>query len=155
MRVAAKTRAQAFALIRAALEPPGRRRDGIVRIVYSSLMALTVFQYPACSTCRKALAWLKQRGVDHQTVHIVESPPSKAQLKRALTASGLPIKAFFNTSGESYRNGGFKDRLATMSEAEALAELAADGKLIKRPLAIAEDTVLVGFNEEKWSEALS
>ena len=117
-------------------------------------MALTVFQYPACSTCRKALSWLKQHAIDHKTVHIVEAPPSKALLKRALTASGLPIKSFFNTSGESYRNGGFKDRLATMSEAEALAELAADGKLIKRPLAIDGDLVLVGFNEEKWRQAL-
>jgi arsenate reductase (glutaredoxin) len=118
-------------------------------------MALSVFQYPACSTCRKALAWLKQRGIAHETIHIVQTPPSKAQLKRALDASGLPIKAFFNTSGESYRNGGFKDRIATMSQAEALAALAADGKLIKRPLAIDGDLVLVGFNEDKWSEALS
>jgi arsenate reductase len=117
-------------------------------------MALTVYQYPACSTCKKALAWLKQHRIEHKTVHIVDAPPSKAQLKKALDSSGLPLKSFFNTSGESYRNGGFKERIATMSEAEALTALAADGKLIKRPLAIADGTVLVGFKEDQWSAAL-
>ncbi len=123
-------------------------------MVYTRRMALTVYQYPACSTCKKALAWLKQHRIEHKTVHIVDAPPSKAQLKKALDSSGLPLKSFFNTSGESYRNGGFKERIATMSEAEALTALAADGKLIKRPLAIADGTVLVGFKEDQWSAAL-
>lgn len=118
-------------------------------------MTLTVYQYPACSTCRKALAWLKQAGVAHVPVHIVEKPPSVAVLKRALASSGKPLRALFNTSGESYRNGGYKDRLATMSEEEALACLAADGKLIKRPLVIGESLVLIGFDEAAWSKALS
>ena len=118
-------------------------------------MALTVYQYPNCSTCRRALKWLDAQGIEHESVHIVEKPPSKALLKRALEASGLGIKAFFNTSGESYRSGGFKDKLPTMSDAQALAALAADGKLIKRPLAVGDGVVLVGFKEDAWRAALT
>jgi len=115
---------------------------------------LTVYQYLKCSTCRKALKWLDGQGIAYDAVQIVDHPPSATQLKKALKHSGLPIKAFFNTSGESYREGGFKDRLPTLSEAEALAALAADGKLIKRPLVIRDDLVLVGFDEAAWKRAL-
>ncbi len=114
----------------------------------------TVFHYPNCSTCRKARKWLEAQGVEHELVDIVDSPPSAKVLKSAVAASGLPVKRFFNTSGQSYRNGGFKERLPEMSEKEALAALAADGKLIKRPLVIAGDVVLVGFREAEWAEAL-
>jgi arsenate reductase len=117
-------------------------------------MAITVYQYPACGTCRKALKWLKDHGVAHETVHIVDKPPSASLLKRVLAQSGLPLKAHFNTSGESYRAGGFKDKLPTMSQSEAVAALAADGKLIKRPLLVSENLVLVGFDEETWKNAL-
>jgi arsenate reductase len=116
-------------------------------------MPITVYQYPACSTCKKALKWLDAHDVAHERVHIAENPPSKAQLKRALD-SGLPLKALFNTSGESYRAGGFKERLGAMTQAEALAALAADGKLVKRPLLIGDDVVLVGFKEDAWKAAL-
>lgn len=115
---------------------------------------LTVYQYPKCSTCRKALKWLDAQGIVYESVHIVDSAPSAGLLKKAFKRSGLPIKAFFNTSGESYREGGFKDRLPTLSEADALAALAADGKLIKRPLALTDDVVLVGFDEAAWKKAL-
>jgi arsenate reductase len=117
-------------------------------------MSITVYQYPACSTCKKALKWLEEHDVPHQSVHIVDKPPSKAQLKRALDG-GLPLKALFNTSGESYRTGGFKDRLADMTQAEALSALAADGKLIKRPFLVSDDVVLVGFKEDDWSARLA
>jgi arsenate reductase (glutaredoxin) len=117
-------------------------------------MALTVYQYAKCSTCRKALKWLDEHGLSYQTVGIVEQPPSQSALQQAIRSSGLPLRSFFNTSGESYRHGGFKDRLPSMSEAQAVAALAADGKLIKRPLLIAEDQVLVGFDEEAWSKRL-
>jgi len=119
-----------------------------------SAMALTVYQYPACSTCRKALKWLEQAGIAYAVVHIVENPPSVDVLKRALAHSGKPIRALFNTSGESYRNGGFKDRLPTLSDEEAFACLAADGKLIKRPLVVSETTGLIGFDEALWSQTL-
>jgi len=113
-------------------------------------MALKVYQYAKCSTCRKAAKWLEAHDVKHALVPIVEQPPTTAELKRALKA-GVPLRGLFNTSGESYRNGNFKARLPDMSEAEALAALAADGKLIKRPFAIAGDTVLVGFDEAAWA----
>lgn len=117
-------------------------------------MALTVYQYPKCSTCRKALKWLDEHGLRYESVNIVERPPARTTLANALKRAGLPLRALFNTSGESYRSGGFKERLPTLSQAEAVAALAEDGKLIKRPLLIHGDQVLVGFDEKKWSEAL-
>lgn len=117
-------------------------------------MALTVYQYANCSTCRKALKWLNDHGIAYQAVPIVEKPPSKSALSGAIKQSGLPLRAFFNTSGESYRSGGYKDRLPTMSATDAVSALAADGKLIKRPLVLGADQVLVGFDEEVWSKAL-
>ncbi|MEM9865619.1 MAG: arsenate reductase family protein [Myxococcota bacterium] len=112
-----------------------------------------VYSYAKCGTCRKALRWLEDGGVDVKVVPIVESPPQKAELKRLWKRSGLPIRRFFNTSGQSYRQGGFKDRLSTMSDDEALEALAADGKLIKRPLVVSEQAVLVGFREPDYEEA--
>ncbi|MFZ9888462.1 MAG: arsenate reductase family protein [Myxococcota bacterium] len=113
-----------------------------------------VYHYPACSTCKKALKFLDVHGVPHERVHIVDSPPSEQLLTDLVQRSGLQIRAFFNTSGQSYRDGGFKDRLPTLSPSEAIAALAADGKLIKRPLLIAEDGVLLGFREDEWRAAL-
>ncbi|MEZ4267457.1 MAG: Spx/MgsR family RNA polymerase-binding regulatory protein [Myxococcota bacterium] len=116
-------------------------------------MKATLYQYPKCSTCRKAKAWLEARGEAATMVDLVANPPSAATLKDLWTRSGQPLRKLFNTSGESYRNGGFKDRLATMSDAEALAALAADGKLVKRPLLDLGHTVLIGFREADWQAA--
>jgi arsenate reductase len=110
--------------------------------------SVTVYQYPKCSTCRKALAWLDERGVKYQKIDLVANPPSLSTLRELHRRSGLPITRFFNTSGESYRTGKFKERLQEMSTAEALAALAADGKLIKRPLVVAGDSIVVGFDEK-------
>ena len=115
---------------------------------------MLVYQYPKCGTCRKALKFLDAEGVDYVAKNIVETPPSKTALKQAFKRSGLSINKLFNTSGQSYRQGGFKEKLKTMSEDQALSALAADGKLIKRPLVIADDFVLVGFREDEWREAL-
>jgi arsenate reductase len=115
---------------------------------------LTVYQYPKCQTCRKALAWLDARGVPYRAIEIVEQPPGAAELGRVLRVSGLPLARLFNTSGESYRAGDFKRRLPAMTEAEALAALAADGKLIKRPLVVGDGVALVGFDPEAWEAAL-
>lgn len=115
---------------------------------------MLVYQYPKCSTCRKALGFLEAQGVDHKAKDIVESPPSKAALKKAIKLSALPINRFFNTSGQSYRQGGFKEKLKTMSDDQAVAALAADGKLIKRPLLIGDGFVLVGFREDEWRNTL-
>jgi len=114
-------------------------------------VTLRVYQYAKCGKCRKALKWLDAHGVAYESIPIVERPPSKAALRRIWKASGLPLKKLFNTSGQSYRHGGFKDALPTMSEDEQLAALAADGKLIKRPLVVGDGFALVGFDAEAYA----
>lgn len=109
-----------------------------------------VYQYAKCSTCRKALALLDGLGASFEKVDIVEEPPSKKELRRVLELTGLPPKKLFNTSGQSYREGKFGERLATMSQTEALDALARDGKLVKRPLVIGEDFAIVGFDEAAY-----
>ena len=116
--------------------------------------ATRVYQYPKCSTCRKALKWLDERGVAYAKTDLVATPPSLAVLKDLHKRSGLPVAKLFNTSGESYRSGNFKDRLAEMTDAAALAALAADGKLIKRPIVDTGTAVLVGFQEEAYTAQL-
>ena len=115
-------------------------------------MTVQVYQYPKSSTCRKALKWLDEHGVDYAATDITAKPPSKTALKRIWKASGLPLRKLFNTSGQSYRGGGFKEKLPTMSEDEQLAALAADGKLIKRPLVVGDDFALVGFSADAYAD---
>lgn len=117
-------------------------------------MTIRVYHYPRCSTCRKALTWLTGHGVEFTPCDIVERPPSVAVLRSVLAKSKLEVKKLFNTSGEVYRQEGYKERLATMTEAEALAALAANGKLIKRPLVIGDDFALVGFDAERYANTL-
>lgn len=117
-------------------------------------MPTLVYHYPNCSACKKALAWLNSAAVQAERIDIVQQPPTAAALRVAWQRSGLPLKRFFNTAGQSYRAGRFADRLATMSDEEQLAALAADGKLIKRPLLIADNRVLVGFRPADWQTAL-
>ncbi len=109
-------------------------------------MPTHVYQYPKCSTCRKALKWLTDHGVTHTTSDLVATPISAAQLAALHARSGLPIRRFFNTSGESYRNGGFKDRVASLSDDDAIIALARDGKLVKRPIVDTGTQVIVGFD---------
>jgi arsenate reductase len=117
-------------------------------------MPLKVYQYAKCSTCRKVLNWLRTQGVEFTVVDIVTEPPSKQELEAVLEKSGLPIKKLFNTSGQSYREGRFGERLPEMSDAQALAALAGDGKLIKRPLVIGKDFALAGFDEKAYRARL-
>jgi arsenate reductase len=122
-------------------------------------MPVHVYQYPKCSTCRKALAWLERRGVEVTKSDLVADRIPFGKLKDLHRRSGLPIAKLFNTAGESYRAGGFKDRLETMTEREALEALAADGKLVKRPIVdLGVDlgaVVLVGFDEEAFARHVS
>ena len=111
-------------------------------------------EYPKCSTCRKAKAWLDERGVAYEDRHIVEQNPAADELRLWHERSGLPLKRFFNTSGMLYREQNIKDRLPQMSEEEQRALLATNGMLVKRPLLVADDFVLIGFREAKWAEAL-
>ncbi|WP_309088760.1 arsenate reductase family protein [Domibacillus sp.] len=110
------------------------------------------YWYPKCGTCRNAKKWLDAHNISYEAIHIVESPPSKAELKDAYEKSGLPLKKFFNTSGQKYRELGLKEKVATANDDELLDLLASDGMLIKRPLAINNDKVTVGFKEEDYAQ---
>ena len=111
-------------------------------------------QYPACSTCKKAKAWLDEHGAEYTARHIKEENPSFEELKQWYGRGGLPLKKFFNTSGLLYKSMGLKDRLPGMTEEEQLRLLASDGMLVKRPLLILEDKILAGFREKEWLDAL-
>ena len=106
--------------------------------------------YPKCSTCQKAKAWLQERGVAFDERDIKQDNPTEQELRAWHEKSGLPLKRFFNTSGLQYKALGLKDKLPTMTEDEQLALLATDGMLVKRPLLVADDLVLVGFREKEW-----
>ena len=111
-------------------------------------------EYPKCSTCKKAKAWLDARGVAYEDRHIVESNPTADELRAWHEASGLPLKRFFNTSGMLYREMELSKKLPSMSEQEMYDLLAANGMLVKRPLLINGETVLVGFREAEWEKAV-
>ena len=111
-------------------------------------------EYPPCSTCKKAKAWLDANEVAYTARHIKEENPSYEELKAWYRRSGLPLKKFFNTSGLLYKSLNLKEKLPTMSEEEQLRLLASDGMLVKRPLVVLEDKVLTGFKEAEWKEAL-
>ena len=112
-------------------------------------------EYPPCSTCKKAKAWLDAHGIAYTARHIKEENPTYEELKGWFTSSGLPLKKFFNTSGLVYKALELKDKLPGMSEEEQLQLLATDGMLVKRPLVVLEDgTVLTGFREKEWEVTL-
>ena len=112
-------------------------------------------EYPRCSTCRKAKRWLDEHEVAYEDRHIVEEHPAASELRTWIAASGLPIRRFFNTSGMRYRELGMKDRFAQgISDDECIELLASDGMLVKRPLVVGSDFVLVGFKEADWTERL-
>ena len=110
-------------------------------------------QYPPCSTCQKAKKWLEAQGIAFESRHIKNDPPTYEELKLWHEKSGLPLKRFFNTSGLLYKSLELKNKLPAMTEEEQLRLLATDGMLVKRPLVVREDLVLVGFREKEW-EAL-
>ena len=108
--------------------------------------------YPKCSTCQKAKRWLDEHNIDYTERHIVETNPTYDELKEWYSKSGLPLKKFFNTSGLLYKEMQLKDKLPTMSEEEQLSLLASNGMLVKRPLLVKDNMVLVGFKEVEWYE---
>ena len=110
--------------------------------------------YPKCTTCQKAKKWLDDNKIEYELRDIKEDNPSRDELIAWYKMSGLPLKKFFNTSGLLYKSMELKDKLPTMSEEEQLKLLATDGMLVKRPLVIGKDFVLVGFKESEWSEKL-
>ena len=115
---------------------------------------ITVLCYKRCTTCQKALKWLDAQGIPYTERPIKEENPSREELETWYKRSGLPLKRFFNTSGNLYKDMKLKDRLPQMSEEEQLDLLASDGMLVKRPLVVGDHFVLTGFKETEWEEKL-
>lgn len=110
--------------------------------------------YPKCSTCKKAMKWLSDKGVSYEVRNIKEENPTYSELKSWYEKSGLGLKRFFNTSGMIYKNMSLKDKLPLMTDDEQLKLLSTDGMLVKRPILIDGDFVLTGFSEKEWGKLL-
>lgn len=116
----------------------------------------TLYWYPKCGTCKKANAWLKNHQVNFETWDMIENPPKPEELSQWLTESGLPLRRFFNTSGQKYRQLGLKDQVATFTQEEACKLLSEDGMLIKRPLLVKDGHfVAIGFKEMDYEGAIN
>lgn len=115
---------------------------------------MTFVCYPKCTTCQKARKWLDENGISYELRDIKTENPSAQELEQWYRRSGLPLKKFFNTSGLLYKSMELKDKLPDMTEEEMLHLLATDGMLVKRPLLVGEETVLVGFKEAEWAQRL-
>ena len=113
-----------------------------------------IYQYPKCSTCRKALKWLDSQDVSYDTIDITEHPPTKAELKKMLGHYDGDLRRLFNTSGVQYRELKMKDKLPTMSAAEAIDLLSKNGKLIKRPFLLTAKAGAIGFKQDEWESAV-
>lgn len=111
-------------------------------------------EYPKCSTCKKAKAWLDEHNLDYENRNIKEENPTQEELNEWYKQSGLPIKKFFNTSGVLYKQMNLKEKLADMSDDEQIKLLSTDGMLVKRPIVVKGDKILVGFKERDWEELL-
>ena len=114
------------------------------------MIMIKVYCYSKCSTCKKALKWLDDRGVAYEKIDLKENNPGEEELREYHAKSGLPLKRFFNTSGMIYRDMELSKKLPAMSDDEQFALLASDGMLVKRPLLVKDDTVLTGFREKEW-----
>lgn len=117
-------------------------------------MSLLFIEYPKCTTCKRAKKWLEDRGTEFTDRNIVEENPTYEELQTWYQRSGLPLKRFFNTSGNLYKEMNLKDKLADMTEEEQLKLLASNGMLVKRPLIVSERVILTGFKEPEWTEHL-
>ncbi len=118
------------------------------------MIMIKVYCYSKCSTCKKALKWLDDRGVAYEKIDLKENNPGEEELREYHAKSGLPLKRFFNTSGMIYRDMELSKKLPAMSDDEQFALLASDGMLVKRPLLVKDDTVLTGFREKEWEEII-
>ena len=123
-------------------------------MVVKGMFMITVYCYDKCSTCQKALKWLDDNGVAYKKLDIKTQHPDEKLLRSLHKASNLPLKKFFNTSGILYREMKLAEKLPTMSEDEQLALLATEGMLVKRPLLVTDKTVIPGFKDTAWREAV-
>ncbi|MBQ1814950.1 MAG: arsenate reductase family protein [Ruminococcus sp.] len=115
---------------------------------------LIFIEYPKCTTCKRAKAWLDEAGIEYTDRNIKDENPTIDELREWYAKSGLPLKRFFNTSGMLYKQMSLKDKLPQMSEEEQLELLSTDGMLVKRPIIINDDTILVGFRQDEWEQKL-
>ncbi|MDU4891554.1 MAG: arsenate reductase family protein [Clostridium sp.] len=115
-------------------------------------MSVLFVEYPKCTTCIKAKKFLKENGVEFEDRHIVENNPTVEELNQWIDKSGLELKKFFNTSGKLYKEMNLKDKLKDMTREECVELLATNGMLVKRPILVKDDKVLVGFKEEQYKE---
>ena len=127
----------------------------MLEILKCEVKKMLVLCYEKCSTCKSAIKWLGQHGLDYEVRDIKGENPNYEELKQWYKKSGFPIKRFFNTSGLSYRGLNLKDKLNTMNDEEKLQLLATDGMLVKRPLVVSENGILLGFKEEEWKQKFS
>ena len=111
-------------------------------------------EYPKCTTCQRAKKWLDARGAAYEGRHIKEDNPTAEEIRAWAKKSGMPLRKFFNTSGLLYKSLHLKDRLPSMSEEEQIELLASDGMLVKRPILVTDDAVLVGFREAEWEHII-
>lgn len=111
-------------------------------------------EYPKCSTCKNAKKWLDDHGISYSARHIKEQNPTYDELRAWHIRSGMPLKKFFNTSGLLYQSMNLKEKLPSMTEDEQLRLLASDGMLVKRPLVVSDDLILIGFRPEEWERTL-
>lgn len=115
---------------------------------------IKIYCYPKCTTCKKAIKWLEEKGIKFEEKHIVEEKLTAKEIEKLYKKSGLDLKKFFNTSGNMYKELNLKDKLKEMSEKEQFDLLATSGMLIKRPLLVGKDFVITGFKEETYIEKL-
>ena len=116
------------------------------------IMSVLFINYPKCSTCINARKWLEENNIKFTSRHIVEDNPKEEELKKYIKLSGLPVKKFFNTSGMLYREMNLKEKTASATDDEMIKILATNGLLVKRPLVVTDDGVLIGFKADKWKE---
>lgn len=113
---------------------------------------MKVYCYPKCTTCQRAIKWLDSKSIEYELINIKENNPDKETLRTLWQKSGLELKKFFNTSGILYREMELSKKLPAMNNEEKLDLLATDGMLVKRPIFITENAVLVGFKESEWEK---
>ena len=113
-------------------------------------MKVLFIEYPKCSTCQRAKKWLEENNIKYEDRHIIENNPTKEELKKWIKQSGYDIRKFFNTSGMKYKELNLKDKLPNMTDEEKINILSTDGMLVKRPLIISDNLILIGFKEKEW-----
>ena len=118
------------------------------------MITMLFIEYPKCTTCQKAKKWLIDHQIEYIDRHIVEDNPTKEELTKWFQISNLPLKRFFNTSGLKYKELQLKDKLPTMNQEKQIEVLSTDGMLVKRPLLISNDFILIGFKEKEWEAML-